>query len=304
MPNKESIILVTGATGSQGGAVATALLKTGNTVRVIVRSASRHSQAAAALEKAGAEIVIADMEDQTSLEAALKGVYGVFSVQGMDNGTDSERRHADALVAAAIIAGVQHVVHASVNQTGNHEHFQNWTNKWNKKYWLDKQYGEDAIRKAGFKYWTILRPVFFMDNFIKPKVVFMFPDLAKGEVVTAWKSNAKLQMIAVEDTGIFAAAAFNDVAKFDRQVIDLVGDELTIGEIAATITNVTGKSIHIDYVSEAEAVQRGTHPGFANAQEWNNEVGYNANIQGLKTYGLPVTNFRQYAEKNKSLLPL
>jgi uncharacterized protein YbjT (DUF2867 family) len=303
MLNKENIILVTGATGAQGGAVAKALLKNGNTVRIIAREASRHSKAAEEMEKAGAKIVIADMEDQPSLEMALKGVYGVFSVQGMDNGTDSERRHVAALMAAAINAGVQHIVHASVNQTGNHEQFRNW-DKWNKKYWLDKQFGEDTLRKAGFKCWTILRPVFFMDNFIAPKVAFMFPDLAKGEIVTAWDSNAKLQLIAVDDTGAFAAAAFNNPEKFNEQIIDLAGDELTIGEIAESITNVTGKNIHIDYVSEAEAVQKGLHPDFANVQIWNNEVGYNADIQALKGYGLSVTNFSQYLEKYRNLLPL
>lgn len=143
-----------------------------------------------------------------------------------------------------------------------------------------------------------------MDNFIIPKVVFMFPDLAKGAIVTAWDSNAKLQLIAVEDTGAFAAAAFNDPEKFNRQVIDLAGDELTIGEIAESITQATGKNIHIDYVSEVEAVQKGLHPGFANVQIWNNEVGYNADIPALKSYGLPITNFSQYLKKNKSLLPL
>jgi uncharacterized protein YbjT (DUF2867 family) len=303
MLNKENTILVTGATGAQGGAVAKALLKNGNTVRIIVRGASRHSKAAEELEKSGAEIIIADMEDPASLEEALKGVYALFSVQDMNNGTDSERRHATNLLTAAFEAGVQQVVHASVNQTGNHLQFRNW-DKWNQKYWLDKQFGEDTLRNAGFKYWTILRPVFFMDNFIIPKVVFMFPDLAKGAIVTAWDSNAKLQLIAVEDTGAFAAAAFNDPEKFNRQVIDLAGDELTVDEIAASIAKVTGRNIHVDHVSEAEAVKKGTHPGFANAQAWNNEVGYNVDIQALKGYGLQLNNFSQYLEKNKSLLPL
>jgi uncharacterized protein YbjT (DUF2867 family) len=303
MLNKENIILVTGATGAQGGAVAKALLKNGNSIRAIVRAASRRSKAAQELEIAGAEIVIADMEDPASLEVAFKGVYGVFSVQDMDNGTDSERRHATHLLTAAYKAGVQHVVHASVNQTGQHEQFRNG-NKWNKKYWLDKQFGEDTLRNTGFKYRTILRPVFFMDNFVPPKVVYMFPDLAKAAITTAWAPDAKLQLIAVDDTGSFATAAFNNPEKFDERVIDLAGDELTIGQIAETIASVTGKKIHIDYVGEEAAIQKGLHPGFANAQIWNNEVGYNVNIGNLKTYGLPLTSFQQYLKKNKDLLPL
>ncbi|MFA6086859.1 NmrA/HSCARG family protein [Mucilaginibacter sp.] len=305
MFKKENIILVTGATGSQGGAVAAALLKNGNSVRVIVRQSSKHSKAADELENAGAEVVIADMDDITSIEAAMAGVYGLFSVQGMDNGTNSERRHADTLVAAALKTGIRHVVHASVNQTGNHESFPDWdTNRWNKKYWLDKQYAEETIRNASFKHWTILRPVFFMDNFIAPKVSFMFPNLVNAQIAVAWKPASKLQLIAVEDTGTFAAAAFNNVAKFDRHIIDLAGDELTIVEIAEQITKVTGKKINVDCVSEAEAIKRGTHPGFANAQEWNNYVGYNADIKSLKNHRLPTTSFMQYLQKNRNLLPL
>ena len=303
MVNKENIILVTGATGAQGGAVAKALLKNRNTVRIIVREESRLSPVAEELELSGAEVIIADLEHPVSLEAALRGTYGIFSVQGMDDGTDSERRQASNLLGAAFKAGVQHVVHASVNQTGNHLKFSN-LDKWNKKYWLDKQFNEDTVRNMGFNYWTILRPVFFMDNFITPKVTYMFPDLAQGEIITAWAPDAKIQLIAVDDTGAFANAAFNNSTKFNRQVIDLAGDELTIGEIAESITKVTGRNIDIDYVGEAEAVQKGLHPGFANVQIWNNEVGYNVDIQQPKTYGLPVTNFHQYLEKNKNLLPL
>jgi uncharacterized protein YbjT (DUF2867 family)/predicted ester cyclase len=305
MLKKENIILVTGATGSQGGAVASALLKNGNTVRVIIRQSSLGSPAAEDLKKAGAEIVIADMENIASIEAALSGVYGVFSVQGMNDGTDSERRHADTLIAAASKMGVQHIVHASVNQTGNHDNFPGWTNdRWNKKYWIDKHHGEEAVRNAGFSHWTILRPVFFMDNFIPPKVSFMFPQLAEGRLTIAFKPASKLQMVAVEDTGTFATAAFNDVTRFDRQKIDLAGDELTIQEITEKISQVTGIAIKADYLSEAEIVKKGTNPGFANFQEWTNDVGYTVDINSLKNYGIPVTSFTEYLEKNRKLLPV
>ncbi|WP_265429054.1 NmrA family NAD(P)-binding protein [Chryseobacterium sp. YIM B08800] len=190
MLNNDNIILVTGATGSQGGAVATALLKRGNKVRVMVRKSSIDSSIAQALNKAGAEIVIADLEDKESIELALQNVYGLFSVQAMSDGTDSERRHADILVDAALRKNVQHVIHVSVSQLGNYQKFPKWgENRWNEKYWLDKSYAEEKVKNAGFKYWTILRPTFLMDNFVQPKVNFMYPGLDSGKITVVF--NAK-----------------------------------------------------------------------------------------------------------------
>ncbi len=82
MENSNRIILVTGATGNQGGAVAHHLLKRGNFhVRAFVRD--DHKPAAQVLKQAGAELVLGDLTNQGSLDQALQDVHGVFSVQGL-----------------------------------------------------------------------------------------------------------------------------------------------------------------------------------------------------------------------------
>jgi uncharacterized protein YbjT (DUF2867 family)/predicted ester cyclase len=304
MSMKESIILVTGATGSQGGAVARALLKNNDRVRVVVRAASLNSAAAEELRKAGAEVVVADMEDRASLEAALRGVYGLYSVQGMDDGSDSEKRHVGLLIAAAVKMGVRHVVHSSVNRTGEQDGFPGWEEgRWNKKYWIDKAYGEEVVRNAGFPSWTILRPVFFMDNLIPPKVPYIFPLLDSANLVTAFKPATKLQMVAVEDIGTFAMAAFGDAKKFGGQTIDLAGDELTMAEVAECLNSFRGSRIRAGFISEDEAVKKGMDPALANFQEWSNQVGYDVDLSAVKNYGLPVTSFRQWLGKNGDLFP-
>ncbi len=77
---KTKLILVTGATGQQGGAVARHLLnQPGFTVRALTRNPAK--PAARSLAQQGAELVQGDLEDLASVQRALKDAYGVFSVQ-------------------------------------------------------------------------------------------------------------------------------------------------------------------------------------------------------------------------------
>lgn len=305
MLSKDKIILVTGATGSQGGAVAEALLKKGNTVRVIIRKSSLNLAASQKLKNAGAEIRVADLDDKKSIERALENVYGLFSVQAMSDGTDSERRHADILMESAVKANVQHLVHVSVSQLGNYENFPGWgENRWNESYWTDKKYAEEKVKNSGFKHWTVLRPTFLMDNFTQPKVDFMYPGLDSGKIMVIFNKDKKLQFVDVADIGEFAAAAFNTVEKFDRQIIELAGDELTIDEISDQIAKITGKPINVEHISEAEGITNGMVWPYANYQEWANVVGYNVDINALKSFEIPLTSFAEFLEKNRNRLPL
>ena len=77
--NEERTILVAGATGNQGGAVASSLLERGFKVRALTRD-PQNSQEAQALAEQGAEVAQGDMEDRSAMDRALEGVYGVFSV--------------------------------------------------------------------------------------------------------------------------------------------------------------------------------------------------------------------------------
>ena len=74
-------IIVCGATGKQGGAVADALLRRGAqqfAVRALVRNAT--SPKAEALARQGVEVVAADYDDPASLHKAFAGAYGAFCI--------------------------------------------------------------------------------------------------------------------------------------------------------------------------------------------------------------------------------
>ena len=124
------IILVTGATGQQGGAVARHLLKQpGFAVRALTRDSAK--PAARALAQAGAEVVRGDLDDPASVRRALEGAWGVFSVQNfMETGYEGEIRQGKALADAAKAAGVQHFVYTSVVSADRKTGLPHFESKW------------------------------------------------------------------------------------------------------------------------------------------------------------------------------
>lgn len=79
MSNADKTVLVTGATGRQGGAVVRHLLPKGWKLRALTRNAATH--VAKELAGQGVEVVQGDLEDAASLDRACRGVYGIYGVQ-------------------------------------------------------------------------------------------------------------------------------------------------------------------------------------------------------------------------------
>lgn len=302
MLSPDSTILVTGATGAQGGATARTLLKAGLKVRFLTRSLS--SEAAKSLINSGAEGVVGDLEIPESVHAAMAGCYGVFSVQVPDvTQTDSERRHALTLIKAAQEQCIQHFVHTSVCEAGKHTDFPEWgTGRWSEKYWSDKWDIEEAVRNAGFPIWTVLKPAFMMENYAQPKAQFMFPHLAQGLILTALESDNPMQLISADDVGRVACLAFANPQAFHQLNIDLAADSLTMGQIADAISQQLGTAVKAQSVSPSAAVEAGLFPGWVNSQEWNNLVGYRADIGAtqafLKRFNLTLEDFASWLKNH------
>lgn len=222
-------IAVFGGTGKQGGSVVDALLAQGANVRALVRNPE--SDRARALADRGVELVYADVADPDSLVPALTGVDTFFFMTtppgGMqDADTDGETKLGVALADAAVAAGVSHVVFSSVGGAERNSgvpHFES------------KRRVEEYLEQTGLRV-TFLRPVFFTDNF-----AFMGASVENGEVVVRFPlpDGIKLQMVAVRDIGVVAAAAALGTAEVPSS-IEIAGDELTGSEIAAVFADHTG----------------------------------------------------------------
>lgn len=147
--------VVLGATGGGSGAVLDALLDDGRSVRAVVRSAS--SARSRSLQDRGAELAEADISDAHALAAAMRDSAGVFAMTTpFEDGEEAELAQGRAVVAAAGIAAVPHLVFSSVASADRGTgipHFET------------KAATERLLADSGVPY-TIVGPTYFYDNLL------------------------------------------------------------------------------------------------------------------------------------------
>jgi len=268
MDKQGKVILVTGATGQQGGATARHLLRRGWNVRALTRDASK--AAAQALAEASAEVVQGDMENRASLDAALEGVYGVFGVQNFwlpSVGAEGEVRQGKLLADAARAANVQHFVYTSVGGAERNTGIPHFESKWQI---------EEHLRATGIPT-TILRPVAFMDNFNWTRAAIL-----NGTFIGfGLNPDKKQQFIAVEDIGALAALAFEQPEKFIGKEMEIAGDELTEPQVAETLSRVIGRPVQVGQMPTDPS--RPVDPEQLAMLRWFNEQGYQADIAAVRS---------------------
>ncbi|WP_224364950.1 NmrA/HSCARG family protein [Hyalangium versicolor] len=277
--SKSLSVLVTGATGQQGGAVARALIKKGHKVRALTRKPD--SQGAVALKQQGAELAIGNFDDRDSLVRAMTGVDAVF-IMGtpFEAGMETETRQGIAAVDAAKAAGVKHVVYTSVasaNQRTGIPHFDS------------KFLVEEHLVKAGVPY-TIFAPVFFQDNLVSP---LFGAGLKQGVIALAMPPQRKLQQINVDEIGAFGALVIERREEFLGKRIDIASNELSGEQVAEVFSRVSGKPVKF---AEAPLAQvRAMSEDMAIMFEWFDKVGYSADIARLRR-DYPEVGWRSFEE--------
>lgn len=293
MPTSPAPVLVTGATGRQGGATARALLRSGVPVRALVRDPS--SDRAKAVEALGAELVTGDLYDLASLTRAADGVRAVFSVQMPDiggRGFEGEVTQATHLIRGARAAGVPQFVHTSVSGAGRHAHLIEGRWAAMEPYYTAKATIQDRVREAGFTSWTILKPCYLMENLL-PSERIVFPRGVAGGLVTLLKPETALALVAVDDIGAAAAAAIAEPERFHGVELELASDRVTMTEIAAALSHRLGAELTAPDMTEAEAVAAGMPPmGFGQSQL--NEFPQPARPEYARELGIPLTSFRSW----------
>ncbi|WNV85769.1 NmrA family NAD(P)-binding protein [Umezawaea sp. Da 62-37] len=302
MPTDSAPVLVTGATGRQGGATARALLAAGIPVRALVRDPS--TERAAAVAALGVELVTGDLHDLDSVTRAAEGARAVFSVQmpaftGEGFDFDGEVTQGANLVAGAKAAGVRQFVHTSVTGAGQHGDGPEWTeSRWSSmtRSLNAKAAVQDRVREAGFDRWTILKPGFFMENFF-PSMGFLFPRGVEGGLVSVLNPDTRLSLVAVEDIGGAAAAAIADPDGFDGVELEFAGDHLSMTEIAEVLSHVLGTPLSAPDMTEEQALAAGM-PAMGASHERLNQVGQPARPEFARALGIPLTSFETWAKEH------
>jgi uncharacterized protein YbjT (DUF2867 family) len=222
-------IVVAGATGRQGGAVARHLLRDGWRVRALTRRPD--GAKAKALTALGAEVVRADMGDRGALLAAFRGAHGVYSVQNpMISGPAAEVRQGKLVADAAGAVGVRHVVYGSAG-TGESG---TGIGSWDSKHEVERHMQETGLPV------TVLRPMAFMElmtdrgYFPAASTWHVMPQLMGGSRPVGW--------LAVDDLGAIAAKVFADPDRFVGADIKLAGDVQSIDACRVLYRDVVGRA--------------------------------------------------------------
>ena len=256
-------VVVTGATGKQGGAVARGLLKQGHKVRAVTRDPN--SKQAQSLAQAGASLVAASFEDTESIKKALDGATSLFAMTTPFGGTDAEIRQGVAAADAAKAAGV-HLVFTSVGSANR----QTGVPHFDSKYEVEKH-----IAKIGARA-TILAPVAFMEN-----LYFIQEQLATGVYASALLPTRSLAQVAVADIGAVAVRVLEDADRFTGKRFDLAGDELTGNDAMAILSSVTGRSFSYFQVP-LDVVRQRMGEDAVKMYEWFDRVGFTVDRAALR----------------------
>ena len=277
--NAQRTIVVTGATGKQGGTVARELVRRGFRVKAITRDPSK--PAARELAKLGAEVVRGDLDDPESLRPSLDGAYGVFSVQNFwETGYDREVAQGIALAELASEVGVEHFVYDSVGSAHRETGLSHFESKWKI---------EERIRELDLPY-TIFRPVYFMDNWESPALRSM---LLGGTLALPLDPDRELQELATSDIGAFVGMAFADRENWLGRELDLAGDELSMTKTAETFGRAIGRPVNYVQVPW-EKYRELAGEEYTEMFRWFELVGYEADIEVLRELYPGLMTLEQY----------
>ncbi|MGR9373158.1 NmrA/HSCARG family protein [Rhizobium leguminosarum] len=278
MSNTRSV-LVTGATGQQGGAVVRALIARGHRVKAISRRPE--SDGAKRLAAAGVEVVAGNLDDGASVATAAEGVDAMFLMgNSYEAGTDAETRQGIAAADAAKAAGIGHLIYSSVADA----HKKTGIPHFDSKYLVEKH-----IAGLGIPY-TISAPVAFMENTVAPWAI---DGLRQGVYAAALPPARVLQQVTIDDIGAFVATLAERREQVFGKRFDIAGDELSGAQQAKILSEVLGRPI--TYRELPIAAIRQQSEDTALMFEWFDRTGYDADIAALRR-DFPDVGWHSYAD--------
>jgi uncharacterized protein YbjT (DUF2867 family) len=254
-------ILVTGATGQQGGSLARLLLQKKHKVYALTRNT--HSSAAQDLGNRGAILAKGDLDDSDSLKRAVEDAQSVFLMgTPFEDGTEGEIRRGKLMADIAKENSIEHLVYSSVANADKNTgipHFES-------KYKI-----EQHIRNLGLPH-TIIGPTFFMENLLGP-------GLERGQLALPLSPSTTLQQSALENIAEVSALVLEGRKPFLGKRIDIASDEVTGEQAANILSNVLGQRIRYVPVPLQQVYQG--NEDMARMYEWYEKVGTGIDISSL-----------------------
>ncbi len=310
------IIAIVGATGAQGGGLARAILaapESGFAVRAITRDPT--SAAAKALAAAGAEVVAADIDDEASLTAALKGAYGAFFVTFFwaHFSPDKEKAEARNMAAAAKLAGVHHVIWSTLEDTRrfiplDDQRMPTLMGHYKVPHFDAKGESNKFFTDLGVPT-TFLYTSFYWDNLIH---FGMGPKKGADGTLTFTlpMADKKLAGIAAEDIGKCALGIFKAGDSFIGKSVGIAGEHLTGAQMAAALGTAFKQTVRYNAITPAVYRSFG-FPGaddlgnmFQVYIEFEKEIGAVRPVDGSRALNPALLSFDEWLTQNASRIAL
>jgi len=280
-------ILVTGATGQQGGTLAKLLLQKNHKVYALVRNIQ--SPAAQELKKEGANLVKGDLNNFDSIEQAVNGVDSIFLMgTPLEDGIEGETRRGKMMADIAKEKNVKHIVYSSVANADRNTGIPHFESKYKV---------EQHIQNLGIPF-TIIGPTFFMENLLGPQ---LWPGLEQGQLALPLPPSSILQQIALQNIAEFSALVLEHSKTFLDKRIDIASDEVTGEQATKVLSNELGRKISYVHIP-LDRVREGNED-VARMFEWYEKVGTGIDIPSLHQE-YPQVNWLSFKDWAKSQLQI
>ena len=274
---KSLTVLVTGATGHQGGALSRLLLNKGHRVRAFTRNSETPS--VRALEELGAEVSVGSFDEPESMERAMDGVDAVFGMSApYEDGTEAETRRGIAIANAAQSSGVRHLVFTSAGTNLKYTGVPNIDSRLN----IEKHIASLSIPS------TIVGLVFFMDNLLGP---FFLPRLREGKLKLPLPPERTLAQTSLDDIASFLALVIENSERFTNARINIGSDELSGKKMAEILSHVLDRPVEFSM----DPVEQPTSKNRSAMFRWLDRVGFHANLSELH-HNYPEVGWRSFEE--------
>jgi len=259
-------VLVLGATGQQGGSTVTALLNGGFLVKGLTRKPD--SPKAIHLKELGVEIVSGDFDHPDSIRNISQGIDVIwFMTTPFERGTDFEIQQGKIIADIAKEVDIKHIVFSSVGSADKNTGIPHFDSKFEV---------EEYLKSLNLPY-TIIAPVFFMDNILAP---WNLPNLKEGKFGHAFPSDRKFQMVSLRDIGAFGAFVIKNRDIFVGRRIDFAGDEPNGMQMVEILSKYSKKKIVYESF-DVKLMENGNKEMYL-MYKWFNDVGYSVKISDLR----------------------
>ena len=273
-------ILVTGATGQQGGSLARLLLQKKHKVYALTRGRDAQSSAVQDLVNKGSNIVKGDLDDPDSLRNAVKDIESIFLIgTPIEDGTEGETRRGKMMADIAKENKVEHLVYSSVVSADKNTGIPHFESKYKV---------EQHIKNLRIPY-TIIGPASFMENLLNPRL-----GLQQGQLALPLSPSTILQQIAVQNIAEFSALVIESPKRFLGKRIDIASDEVTGEQAAEILSNVLEYKIKYTPITAP-------NEDLARMFEWYEKVGTGIDITSLH-HEYPTVNWLSFKDWARSKL--